>query len=48
VIHRDVTHKHSNFSEIDTALFVVCTAVIGGGENKKLDTGSGKRKENTA
>jgi hypothetical protein len=41
-IHRDVTHKYSNFSEIDPALFVVCTAVIGGGENRTLDTGSGE------
>ena len=35
VIHRDITHKQCcNFSDSSTALCVVCTAVIGGGENR--------------
>ena len=49
VIHRDVTHKQCcNFSDSSTALCVVCTAVIGGGENRTVDKGSERRQEKTA
>jgi len=49
VIQRDVTHKQCfNCSDSSTVLCVVCAAVIGGGENRTLDRGSGKGQEETA
>ena len=43
VIQRDVTHKQCfNCSDSSTVLCVVCAAVIGGGENRPVDRGSGK------
>jgi len=47
VVLHDVTQCF-NFSDSSTALCVVCAAVIGSGENRALDRGSGKGQEGTA
>jgi len=49
VIHRDFTHKHSTLTSVTVAqLYVSCAAVIGGGKNRTVDRGSGKRQEESA